>query len=158
MAWVFSRLFPQLLNLFISHILSFLTCTFFIRCNFLTLLHSLALSLFLASHRTHSFFFLSQESATDFTYIHQPLGTGWEEKGWHQNKVKPHRVYPITQTGNCIHPWELGEETSLWNWSLLWQQVLQLRFQKGWMTQGVGSSSRFRYLIFLNSETQGIKN
>ena len=89
MAWVFSRLFPQLLNLFISHILSLWTCTFFTQCNFLTLPYSPALGLFLASHKTHSFFILSEENATDFTYIRQPLGTGWEEKGWQQSKVKP---------------------------------------------------------------------
>lgn len=73
----------------------------------------------------------------------------WEEKGWQQNKVKPNLWQEL---GNYIHPWEP------WNGSLLWQQVPQLRFQKGWMTQWVGSSSHFEYLTFLNWENQGIKN
>lgn len=38
--FVFSRLFPQLLNLFISHILSFLTHVFFIQHNLLALPYS----------------------------------------------------------------------------------------------------------------------
>lgn len=120
-----------------------------------TLPYSLALGLFLTSHKTHSFFILSRENATDFMYLRQPLGTEWEEKGWQQNKAKPNLQQ---ESGNCIHLWECGEETSLWNRSLLWQQVPQLRFREVWMTQWVRSSSCFRYLNFLNSKTQGIQN
>lgn len=130
----FSRLFPHLPNLFISHFLSFLTCTFFIQCNFLTLPYSLALGLFLSSHKTHSFFIIAQENATEFIDIRQPLGTGWEEEGWQQNKVEPN---PWQESGNCIHPWEPGEETDPWSRFLLWQQVLQFRCQAEWLTESV---------------------
>jgi len=48
----------------------------------------LALGLLLASHRTHSFLHLSQESTSDFMHIRQPIGAGWEDTGWQQNEVK----------------------------------------------------------------------
>lgn len=86
--FVFSRLVPQLLNLFISHILSFLTHVFFILHNFLVLPYSWPWACSFASHRTHSFLLLSQESTSDFTHLRQPIGAGWEDTGRQQNKVK----------------------------------------------------------------------
>lgn len=96
----FSRLFPHLLNLFISHFLSFLTCACFIQHNFLTLPYSLALGLFLSSHKTHLFFILAQESAADFIDIRQPLGTGWEE----QNKAEPNQWQESGEPGEEADP------------------------------------------------------
>lgn len=48
-----------------------------------------------------------------------------------------------------MHPWELGEEMSLWNRTCCHSKGLQLRFQKAWMTQWVGSSLCINTLIFL---------
>lgn len=88
MAWVLSRLLPQLLKLFISHSSAFLTCTVFGQDDFLALPFSPALGLVPCFPQNSSV--VPQEKVTEFTCVHHTsLGRGWGEGGGSSTGINP---------------------------------------------------------------------
>lgn len=140
-------------NVFVIHILPFLTYCFFhpMELSYLSLLPGPGLVWYLT--QSPSLYILSQECATDLTFI-SSLALGGKKRSGSRKRLNS----SLQESGSCTHPQELREERSLWNRSLLWQKILHWRFQEGWVTQWLGSCSCFRYLTFWSSKPQGIKN